>query len=411
MKLDHVLTNRARIAITLIAWASLLTTVFAWLYGASTFEPPSRDVDSYGDGPLGHHGWVETLGQLGVHVSRNRSAHREAIPAPVIFLEPTRSRVALAGWSDTFENVIQERQIQGFTSLVVLPKWRLLHGQAVLVPEDEVATLLQSITRTSAAGIRRHPDGADAVGHLVHGEMGTQTVHVPLLQVLTSTDCPDVLAYTDHGPIAVQCGATIVLSEPDLVHNFNFHRDDNAEFTALTVSQNLGSEVVVDEVFHGHGSEAGLGSALGRFPAVLVPVHMLLLGTLVMLAGMRRFGPVRGMTAAFERGPRRIIEVASTVLASGADPSYVVAGYIRHVIRDTIVMIGSEPDDDPYRAAARVDEVAARFGVAPTAQEALSLAEAMTGQSHRKALGPSLDAARRVWRLRSQLRSALTGVR
>lgn len=410
-KWDRLMSDRARRVVTFVAWVSLLATVGAWLYGSSSATPPTRDVDSFGSGPIGHRAWVETLEELGIGTSRKRTAYRWVVPEPTVFLEPSRRTVEIGGWTQHFSDVIDQREEEGAKSLVVLPKWRMAGGVARLVPAGEVDSLLQSVTSNLDARVQRHPGEGEATVHETTGALGSFRIEVPVLQTLLETGCEAVVVYADAGPVVAQCGTTFVLSDPDVLHNFNVHRQDHAALTAALVRGALGDRVVVDEVFHGHGAQSGLGTALGEFPTVLLVVHLLLLGTLVMLTGMRRFGAPRRRAAVFERGPRRIIEVAATVLASGTKPPVLVVNYIKHVVRDTAELFGNEPEEDVHRAAARIDEIAGRFGVPSAAVHALATAEALADRSKGKALGPSLSAARSVWRLRRDLQRTVTGRR
>jgi hypothetical protein len=392
-----VFSRRARRAVFAIGIVSLLGTFAALLFGARFAEPAPSDVDSYGTGALGHHALGETLQRLGVHVVRLRDGRYSEITAPLAFFEPDDSEVLVAGRRFQLGEIVADRQARGLSTLVVLGKWR---GRGTLVqPADTKALLrvLRAVTGDPGASIRR---SAAAQERSTLALRGAEAARIDVWHPQTAeVSGAEVLLAGEAGAVLIRKGSTVVLTEPDILSNYNLQRADHARLARWLVRDRLGADtLVVDEVFHGHGETPSLTAALGRFPAVLLPLHALVLALLTLIAGWRRFGPVEPAAPAYGRGPAEAIAVGGAVLSVGRAPGRLAVDYVERVIED----LANRLDADAHGAgaAAWLDALARRRGVTPRAAELLDRASQLALR------GSARDATRlalAAWTFRSEL--------
>jgi hypothetical protein len=178
----------------------------------------------------------------------------------------------------------------------------------------------------------------------------------------------------------------LVVSDPDLVHNWNLQRADHAR-VALDVVREAGEgdAVAIDEVFHGHGERRSLGAALGEVPTVYVTAHALGVLLLVVWIGSRRFGRAQDL-AKLGHGPAESIAVSAFVLSEGRPIETLAARYVHEQLADLAERLGLAPGRSPAEQAAHIDRVAARRGVEkPSAASLLARAGAL-GRSPAEAL-------------------------
>ena len=378
-----------RRAILTLAFLSVGSTVATMLYGSRLVPLTPTQSDSFGYGPIGHHAFSETMKRLGLHVVQSRGDRFEGPASPMLFIEPeTRARVE--GKERTLADALEARAQAARPTIVVLPKWDLFAGAS----EPFVSPAIGPVKETLAAVFGRDgnvptarvtlAESTDALELTeLYGMLGTYRVQVPDLQVLTTLPPrATVLLESPHGAVVLAAAdGTVVVSDPDLIHNYNFHRADHAALWWTLLTDYESDTIVIDEVFHGHGKTHSLSRALGEFPAVLLVAHLLLLLLLLAILGSKRFGPALPPFA-HGHGPREAIEVAAHVLADGQPTGLLVEEYVEQVLLDLHERLGLPPKGTLEARAAAIDEVAAHRRQAPEATQLLEAARAIGPKSH-----------------------------
>lgn len=404
-----IFTPGVRRFVFFIALLSFAATVVALLYGAGLTEPSPGTVDSYGDGPIGHRAFVEFLEESGFHITRSQRDDFMTPRAPLLFLEP-RERASSEGREHGFAEALDARTVAGSPTLLLLPKWHLDPGALEVEPASgvHITALLDAAFPGSEVGIDNEGGRTDAArAHALFGPLGTFEVEVPWLQTFQNLpDHAEVLLATASGPVVIrEVGTGLVLvSDPDLLHNWNLQRRDNARlWHELLVGVFATDTVVVDEVFHGHSKQLSLSAGLGSFPAVLLTIHFLGLLLLLLLAGSRRFGPAVAAPPPYASGPGESIGVAASVLAEGEQPGRLAWGYIEQVLADLADRLGvAQAATDSAGRAVAIDRVAQRRGVPPVAQKLLQEVRLLGGSNDRR-LRAALDLARHAHAFRRRL--------
>lgn len=425
----EILSPRARRVVLFVALASGVGLVMTLLWGARFSSPEAGETDSYGGGPLGHRAFAETLEALGYHVLQSRGDRFDGPSAPMLFLEP-EVEARVEGRRRLLVDALEAREAAGLESIVVLPKWRFelgLHAtEPPVVLTHRTFDVWRALTKqmgpaeppeAEATGADEDeeapPDGSahlasglhvgddDHGRHTLVGVLGSFEVEVPRLQTIQSPPPgADVLLDAATGAVVLRdARGTLIVSDPDLLHNFNLHRGDHALLWE-TLLRDLGADtIVIDEVFHGHGKVLSLGDALGRFPAILLVAQALFVIFLLLLVGSRRFGPPEE-EAALGAGPREAIAVAASVLADGQPLGRLTYNYVVEVLQDIHRHLGL-PDVSTLDArAARIDALARQRRVPEAAQRLLAEAAALAPRAKVGAEAWTLARAAHTFRLR-----------
>lgn len=393
-----VLRPGVRAAVWLVLGISTVATLVAILFQQRLSAPLPGARDSYGEAPTGHRALLETLTALGMHVIRERRGDVERIETPILYLEPEGAEAIVDGQRIELGAALEARATAGLPSIVVLPKWTYAEGTASLDPE--ASTVLEAVLPGS--GLRFSEREGDAMtGAPANGPLGAYEVAIPYRQWIEGGSAT-VLLDVDGQPLVLErYDGVLVVSDPDLVHNWNIHRADHARLM-LDLIRHVGGEdtVVIDEVFHGHGERRSLASALAEPPAVWVTAQALLLLGLVVWMGSRRFGPARDLTPTVH-GPAESIAVSAFVLAEGRPLERLTESYVHALLAELAERLGVPPGKSPREHAAHIDVVAARRGETVRASALLERAEIL-GRT-RAARADAMNLAREAHAFRTRL--------
>jgi hypothetical protein len=377
---------RARAFVWLATGISTIAIVVVILKGASLEQPVPTPHDSFGGGPLGSRAFVETLEALDLHVLRAREGNFTSLRAPLIFIEPDATDAVVDGQRRQLADVLDERDQRGLVSVIVLPKWSMVDGEAV--PAGEHAQEILDVVMPGATLVHSGGMSSAPVRTTVRGSLGELTIEVPWLQLIEGAE--GILA-TEEGALVAYAGNHLVVSDPDLLHSWNLHRADHARLWRVLI-EHLGATdtIAIDEVFHGHGARRSLAAALGEVPAVYLTAHALLLLAIVVWAGSARFGRARDLDPP-RHGPSEAIEVSAFVLAEGQPIARLTESYVRELIADLALRLGHAHGRPPAEQIAHVDGIAARRGEGQRAEMLLRRAQAL-GKDPRPALSVARDA-------------------
>ncbi len=392
-------TERTRAIVVALGTVSLVATIVILVFGRSLAPPPAQPRDSYGRGPLGHRAWVETMQALGVHVVRWTQPDYDSVTAPLFLIEPDAASIeAPDGRTVTIADLCRERAAAGRLTVIVLPKWKL-GALGDVAPEQtwRVEELLAGTPFESAQLVWQPGVTADrTIIAATSPRLGARTLEIPWPQTVAGAT-PVVTGPTGSFVLASPDERTFLVSDPDLLHNFDVQRADHAALTYDFVTMILHADtIVVDEVFHEHVETRSLAQLFARFPGVLALVHGGLVVLVVLLYGRRRFGPPRAEPMVYGRGPREIIEVAAGVLAAGQSIDRLAPRYVEQVLLDAHRRLGLTEGKTLAQKAAALDARLVRRGLAPDAVRLLET-------SHRATRDTALALAARAARLRESL--------
>ncbi len=433
---------RLRRVIVGLALLSVLGTFASLLFGEKLTRPRSRARDSFSTGAVGHRAFHDTLQALGFFVVRHREGQFAAATAPLLFIEPPLDEVRVNGDPHDLYHALSARVANGLTTVVVLPKWvpRLDHDQKAAsvsaVSRAEVADLLHMLWSDLDPEEQYRPGSLPVTVHhrrpkeephrvVFGGRLGEFAVEAPWLQTFTVRDpeAVQVLLGTRDAALVIErplpgASRLLVVADPDLLHSFNLQRADHAALWQHLLQKELETDtVVIDEVLHGFGQRLSLGSALGSFPLVLLPLHALVLILLGAAAGLARFGPLRRPAPVLGRGPREVIGVAASVFAAGRPASQLARAYVQRVLADAATTVGLTPrhgrtargagsTSSALSAAERdllLDDLAERKGQQRAAQQLAHAATHRGSARSRRLDQEALRLAQRAWTFRAAL--------
>ena len=395
-------TERTRAVVVALATASLIATMVVLVFGRSLAPPPAQPRDSYGRGPLGHRAWVETMQALGVHVVRWTQPDYGSVSAPLFLIEPDAASIETPdGRVVSIADLCRERAAAGRLTVIVLPKWKI-GALGNVTPEQpwRLEELLAGTPFESVQMVWQPQVTSDrTVVATTSPRLGARTLELPWPQAVAGAT-PLVTGPAGSFLVASPDERTFLVSDPDLLHNFDVQRGDHAALSYDFVTMLLHADtVVVDEVFHEHVETRSLAQLFARFPGVLALAHGALVVLVVLLYGRRRFGPPRVEPTAYGRGPREIIEVAAGVLAAGQSIDRLAPRYVEQVILDAHRRLGLTEGKTLAQKAAALDALLARRGLPPDAVRLLET-------SHRATRDTALSMASRASRLRDALLGA-----
>lgn len=390
---------RVRAAVWLVVGISSIATIVAIVWGDKVARPVPGARDSYGAAPLGHRALFETLEALDMHVLRERRGDFARVRAPLVFIAPETTEAIVDGHERQLSNALDDRALAGLTSIVILPKWTDT-GFGSAAPDPGAEDLLETVLPGAILG-HRGELGAALEGRSASGPLGTYELALPWLQWMQGGNVEVLLEHEGHALVVRRGDGVIVISDPDLVSNWNLHRADHARLL-VDVLRDAGATdtVAIDEVFHGHGERRSLASALGEHPTILITAQAIFVLLLLVWIGSRRFGPARDLSAP-AHGPAESISVAAFVLAEGRPIATLAERYVGEIVADLAERLGLPPGRDSSARAAYIDRIAAQRGESARASTLLERARALASSASPK--NDALALAREAHALRERL--------
>lgn len=366
--------------------------------------PADRPLDAFGRDALGHGALREVFDRTDVPVLVDREGVAEHASGVVMFIEPSPDRRYGEQQLD-LQTLLRLRQLRGLPSIVVLPKWRLGYeaGSEVArrIDKDDADAVLDAVMPWGA-DLRREdidiPQTAELREWTVPSSRGERRVVLQERQTLRLEDpALDPLLGTRRSALVARVhatvgdGALILVSDPDLLHNFNLHRGDHALIANDLVAYTGSDAVVIDEVLHGHAYPVSWPAALGAWPMRIVVAHALLLALLYALAVSRRFGPTRPTPRPAGAAP--LVDLAAeAMVGTPSRTRRLVTAYVCAVIANVADRLGVPGSADLGRRAHGVDEAAARLDIETDARALL--AEVTSEGPGRNPLALARDAHR-----------------
>ncbi len=386
MKERKPLFRSFRASRLLLLGAASASLVFSLVLAFREPLPPvgKGEAHSFAKGPLGHRAFFEFLQALGVASFRFRTTAFDAPRDPLFFIEP-RALAPFGGRMLDLSEALAARIRAGLPTVVVLPKWRWDEKKKVFRLMDR-----SKVGRVLAAAFSEGRDAPELSRGPLPGSAGRQGAvlvagRAGIPDVLVNLPEPQEIRLKGFGQVLLgrpdSClaaafpdseGPLYLVSDPDLLHNFNLHRGNHGAFWAAFVEGVLHARrVYLDEVFHGLGRLPALAGALAAFPGSLLLVQGILLLLGLAWAALHRFGPPGEARPPVRRGPAVLVEAGGRLLAAALDETVLALDYVEWIFRDTAARMGLPPARDLPALARALDEAARRRGVSPGAEEIL----------------------------------------
>jgi hypothetical protein len=323
----------------LIGWISAAVALFAvslYFMGSSEVSTSDRTGPSaFSRSAIGYAGIAEVLAGLGVAVVKSRYNSLEKLsPGSVLVIAEPR----ISARSEmTVRTLLAAEKI-----LLVLPKWS---GP----PSEDHPGWLSSIGERSSADAQ-WTLGLVAPGATLSRERGTVAWTTNELNLVPSLDPPIQLIRgprfrpivgSDQGMLIseiVDRNRQIwVLSDPDVIANRGFGRDDNAALSVAAIERlrgNAGS-VVFDETVHGfEASPASPFLLLFRFPFVVATAQGLIAVALLLWATLARFGAPQPMPPPLSAGRSGLLLNTASMIEDTGHQEAIVRRYVDETVRD-----------------------------------------------------------------------------
>lgn len=301
-------------------------------------------ADGYSRSALGHAALVRWLRELGEPVVQLRMARPIEPCGLLVFAEPRALQ------SDDAARIEDWIDAAGAT-LIVLPKrtgradpdradWV---ASVELLPPADVDAVFEEIASIVGVPVPPVVRVAAPTSWQALPAYGTPTLTGPV-QLLADQGTVEPWIWCPDGVLLGAIGDLVVLADPDVLNNQGLPRGDNARIVLAALRRLRGDGTVVfDETLHGHRIEPSVWHALGTFPLVLVPIHLLLLLALVGWIAMDRFGPVQPAPRAIAAGKQFLIDNVAVLLARAGHHGHAVRRYRRLCVRRAAARLHAPP--------------------------------------------------------------------
>lgn len=397
------------VALAILTAVSFITGLLFAMLGPGPSEVRSRRADTFSRSAVGHHALLRLLKatDVPVSVSRARTTQKAGAGTVLLLLEPQRS--VSDPTADDLPVILRDSAARDV--IVVLPKWdpwgfhtRFDWIESVdPVPPTRVSGVLDAA--------RVEADLRDGDGAFTAGPFSSLTPTITAPRVLAGL--PAVVSDGTGALVArtQAYGKSIwLISDPDLFNNMGLLEGDNAAFTLALLEHIAGDRaLIIDETLHGYTIVEGVWPRLFEFPLVLTTAQVGLVLLLVVLAGVRRFGPPHADTLALGRGRAVLISNTARLLWYGGHSAGVLDQYWQATVRAVRHGVHAPANLEGEPLWRWLDRVGAARGLDQTAVE---LAEAVRAVDD--ADGPGILARARAiaaWRAGMLAEEGLSGSR
>ncbi|MEQ9199598.1 MAG: hypothetical protein RLN80_06385, partial [Rhodospirillales bacterium] len=356
-------TLTALIAVGILSFTGIiLMSVFAPdLAVRSDFRTSSYSVSA-----VGHKGLAETLRATGrtVIVSRAGSATKAGTTNLLIAAEP-RSKELLgdflktAGRDQRILHVLPKRVPARDSEN---PRWV---GNARLAPAPQI----DEIAGMFVDGLTVYRTGETSAVRGIFGRNAPRP-DVDELQLLHQSAGISPVLRVGEGVLLARIGNRFsnhyLLSDPDILNNQGLLRGRNAELT-YRIIQTAGPEdsaIIFDETIHGFGQSPDLWRNILTPPLLGPTLTGLTALLLLILAGIKRFGPPLRRQRDYGTGRAALYDVTATLLEQRGDTGLLGREYAAMTIRNVATSLhlpSGLSDDEKIR---RLAVIAQRRGVA-----------------------------------------------
>jgi uncharacterized protein DUF4350 len=322
--------ERAHKVVLAVGAASLL---FGLIWAVAVDEGDfitSCGPNGYSRSSIGFRAFGELLEKNGVEVvhSRFRSADRTRPDDLLVVAAPDPETT-----HDAKDDALNRALAKAQRLLLVLPKWG--PGKGVDTSEAEVAHVVPvepekvgKIAALVAPGAELVRVAAPTFALNAFGA----TPELEHAQLLRDASITPLLSGDDGlliGSVRVDGRQQMVLSDPDVVSNWNLAQGENAALALALVDalRGEGGRVVFDETPHGFERAPSIWRELGRAPLKQGSAHLLLLALAALAAGIVRFGRPRPLRAGWREGKQALLDNTAELMELVGHAPSAVARY------------------------------------------------------------------------------------
>jgi hypothetical protein len=298
----------------------------------------SSDADGYSISALGHWGFLQLLRDQGTPVVQLRHRRPDLGHGLLVVAEPgdlvKAERSALADAVDAASACLLVLGKRSGSADPERPDWIDRDQLEALESVTAVAAELAAPWQLAALRVEQASGWRAAAGFL-----GTPDLPGPV-QLLQPAPGLEAWIECEQGVLLGCMGNLAVLADPDLLANHGLGRGANAALVLAAVDRlRDGGTVAYDETCHGHRREPSFWQELGRFPLVLVPVHLWLLLGLTLWIAAGRFGSPLPAPPALAAGTAFLIENTVAMLDRRGHHGAAVVRFVRQCVRRAAVRL------------------------------------------------------------------------
>lgn len=353
---SHAESPFSRMATWILSSGAILSLVTGFLllvFRKDEAREVSIGSDSYSVSALGHHLLEQLLRATGrpvsVHNTPNTVAKQQHL---LVLAEPDDSDI------DKLRTIVRNAD----QVLVVLPKrigtrdtmaehWI---GDASLCKLKVVENVLEEISTASVSRPDEPPERWQFSGLMPE----LPTPEIQDLQLLQGYGFRPLIRCRQGTLLAELSGddqTIYVLSDPDLIANHGIGDGNNATFALemLDALRNRRS-IVLDETIHGFEKSLSLWEELGRFPLVLLLVHVFLLIAIVGWFAASHFGPILARPRQLANDKQFLIENTASLMMRSNHTNLAIRRYFRDRTRFTAQRLGLSGNSDEALLAALI---------------------------------------------------------
>lgn len=342
-RVSGVISRRAAIWLGALAAVAIVSAVV--LMTLKGKNRGSYGNDSYSYSAIGYRALYNAISRMKVPVIRARGNPAARVRSDQWYLlaEPYPEKAD----SERIARSVKTAMNRSGRVWLVLPKWIGIApaghkgwvGEIGPAPVAEVELLLTTVMRAMGDGrsytqcVRRVPLSSVQL----HAPLSKVKISLPKVAQVISRACTTLtpLVEAKEG-ILIAIGIdpdVLVVADPDLLNNAGLRRNV-ALFHQLMIKVVKSKGVVIDETVHGHSRAESFWSEIWAFPLVLFTIQLIGFLSVVIWAGLRRFGKPDTLAAELGKGKETLIDNTSRLLEQGNYEGHALRRYLDLVVRD-----------------------------------------------------------------------------
>lgn len=333
-------SKKSLIIIFSLVGFSLLSAIIVGIFGVEIDSGKSPYANSYSKSAVGHKLFAKVLRAVDIPVSistfstDNKAANRSLL----MLLEPT-AYINQSKTKTTLKQILRASS----NTLVVLPKWNVVETQ-------DRKGWVDTVTLHDSAYFAHLFKNIDTPGISVitatnkKQEWDTPFAYnptIPMMQLMVSNDLTPIIecdegillgSYDSHN-----FGEIFILSDPDLIANFNISSGDNAKL-AVAIIDSLREEnegVIIDEMTHGFIYHKSVWRMLFEFPNVTLLISAILTAAVALWAGVIRTRKADTNTQRERWGKAYLVMNSANLITSPKHRQHTLTQYVRNTLYST----------------------------------------------------------------------------
>lgn len=336
-------SKRTLIIVFSIAAVSLISSLAISIFKVDleTFDSPYSNI--YSKSAVGHKAFRTLLKKIDIPVSvSNYNTDSKASSGGLLMLiEPQQHFIGPAKESESGKKTTLEQILRSSPkSLVVLPKWRVVDTYEDKNWVDSVERYDNSVFERlfqrlnaedlSAFTITERPDSWETPFEYDPNIQNMQLIDGDYITPIISCDEGILLGYIE----TTFYGTVYILSDPDLISNYNITRGDNG-ILAVSIIDYLRDEdegVIIDEMMHGFIYRKSIWRMLFDFPNVMLLISALIAAGGALWKGLIRTRKPEEQEIKEEWGKAYLVTGSAHLITTPKHRLYVLDRYFRNTL-------------------------------------------------------------------------------